>query len=107
MVAVFLHLLLGVLGALEGEVLQPGQHPAPGVHGAHKLVGGAQADREGEVLGVVLGPQGGHEASGALQPAHHLQPPLRGQLSVCKYSPCIRYSIFQGRFVACINNSRD
>ena len=36
-----LALLLGVLRALEGEVLEPGQHPAPGVHGAHQLVGGA------------------------------------------------------------------
>ena len=58
MVAVFLHLLLGVLQvhvycghctknrfyylrALEGEVLEPGQHPTPGVHRAHQLVGGA------------------------------------------------------------------
>ena len=41
MVAVFLHLLLGVLRALEGEVLEPRQHPTPGVNRAHQLVGGA------------------------------------------------------------------
>ena len=83
--SVLLALLLGVLGALEGEVLEPGQHAAPGVHGAHQLVGGAQADCEGQVLGVVSRPQSGHQASGALQPPHHLQTTLRGQLGVCKY----------------------
>ena len=79
---VFLHLLLGVLGTLEGEVLEPGQHPSSGVHSAHQLVGGAQADSEGEVLGVVLSPQSRDEASGALEPAHYLQTSLSGQLRV-------------------------
>ena len=83
MVSVLLALLLGVLGALEGEVLEPGQHAAPGVHGAHQLVGGAQADCEGQVLGVVLRLDGVHVASGALQPAHHLQPPASAELGVC------------------------
>ena len=72
---IFLHLLLGVLGTLEGEVLQSGQHPAPGVHGAHQLVGGAETHGEGEVLGVMLGLDAVHIPSGPLKPPDHLQTP--------------------------------
>ena len=82
--AVFLHLLLGVLRTLEGEVLQPGQHSAPGIHGAHKLVGGAETHGEGEVLGVVLGLDAVHIACGALQPPDHLQTPASAELCVWK-----------------------
>ena len=80
--AIFLHLLLGVLGTLEGEVLQPGQHPPPGVHRAHQLVGGAETHGEGEVLSVVLGLYAVHIACGALQPPDHLQTPASAELRV-------------------------
>ena len=52
MVAVFLHLFLGVLGALEREVGQSGEHPATAVHRGYQLVRGAQGDGEPEVLGI-------------------------------------------------------
>ena len=81
---IFLHLLLGILRTLECEVLEPGQHPAPGVHSTHQLVGGAKGHSEGQVLGVVPGPDGGHNACGSLQPSNNLQSPRRGQLRVLK-----------------------
>ena len=82
MLPVLLHLLLGVLRALEGEVGEPGQHPAARVHRRHQLVGAAQRHREGELLGTVPGAERGHEAGGSLQPPHHLQTPAGGQLRV-------------------------
>ena len=81
--SVFLHLFLSILRTLEGEVLQPGQHPPPGVDSADQLVGGAERDGEGQVLGVVPGPQAGHEASGTLQPAHYLETLASRELGVC------------------------
>ena len=80
--SVFLHLFLSILRTLEGEVLQPCQHPPPGVDSADQLVGGAERDGEGQVLGVVPRPQAGHEASGTLQPAHYLETPPSGELGV-------------------------
>ena len=80
--SVFLHLLLGILRTLKCEVLEPGQHPSPGVHGAHQLVGGAQGHREGQVLAIVLRLLGVNIASGPLQPTNHLQSSAGVQLSV-------------------------
>ena len=91
--AVFLHLLLGVLRTLEGEVLQPGQHPAPRVHRAHQLVGGAETHGEGEVLGVVLGLDAVHIPCGALQPPNHLQAP--GGAELCVWNGFIRFTFFE------------
>ena len=82
--SVFLHLFLGILWTLERKVLQSGQHPAPGVDGADQLVGGAQRDREGQVLGVLLGSQGGDDPSRSLQPANNLKSTVCGQLRICK-----------------------
>ena len=80
--AIFLHLFLGVLRALEREVLQPGEHATPRVHGAHQLVGAAEADREGQVLAVVLRLLGVNVASWTLEPSDHLQPAAGAQLRV-------------------------
>lgn len=80
--AIFLHLFLGVLRALEREVLQPGEHATPGVHGAHQLVRAAQTDREGQVLAVVLRLLGVNISSWTLEPSDHLQTSAGAQLSV-------------------------
>ena len=83
MLSVFLHLFLGVLRTLEGEVVKPDQHPAPGVHSADQLVGGAQRYSECQVLGVLLGSETGNNSSRTLQPTHYLESTVSGQLSVC------------------------
>ena len=75
--AIFLHLLLGVLRALEGEVGEPGKHPATAVHRGHELVGGAEVDGEPEVLGVVAGSLAPHDPGRSFQPAHNLKTALR------------------------------
>ena len=80
--SIFLHLLLGILRTLECEVLQPGQHPAPGVHSTHQLVGGAQGHSEGKVLAIVLRLLGVNIASGPLQPTNHLQSSAGAELGV-------------------------
>ena len=82
MVAVLLHLFLGLLRTLEREVLQSPQHPAPGVQRAHQLVGGAQTDGECQVLGILLRLLRVNIASGSLQPANYLQAPAGAELSV-------------------------
>ena len=81
--SVFLHLFLGVLRTLEGEVVKPDQHPAPGVHSADQLVGGAQRYSKCQVLGVLLGSETGNNSSRTLQPTHYLESTVSGQLSVC------------------------
>ena len=70
--SVFLHLFLGVLRTLEGEVVESDQHPPPGVDRADQLVGGAERDSEGQVLGVLPGSQTGDNPSRSLQPANNL-----------------------------------
>ena len=79
----YIYKYIPYLRALEGEVLQPGEHPAAAVHRAHQLVGGAQADGEGQQLGVVAGALGFHQPGRSLQPANNLQPAATSQLSVC------------------------
>ena len=70
--SVFLHLFLGVLRTLEGEVVKSDQHPPPGVDSADQLVGGSERHGECQVLGVLVGSQTGDNPSGSLQPAHDL-----------------------------------
>ena len=82
MVAIFLHLFLGVLGALEREVLEPGEHAPPGVHSAHQLVRAAETDSEGQVLAVVLRLLGVNISSWTLEPSDHLETSAGAQLSV-------------------------
>ena len=55
MLSILLHLLLCILGTLEGEVLESGQHSSSGIDSTDQLVRGSQGDSEGEILWVVLG----------------------------------------------------
>ena len=82
-VAVLLHLFLGFLRTLESEVLQSPQHAAPGVQGAHQLVGGAQADSEGQVFRILLRLLRVNIASWSLQPTNNLESSASVELRVC------------------------
>ena len=82
-VAVFLHLFLGFLRTLESEVLQSPQHAAPGVQGAHQLVGGAQADVECQVLRILLRLLRVNIACRSLQPTNNLETSASAEFRVC------------------------
>ena len=82
MLSILLHLLLCILRTLEGEVLESGQHSSSGIHSTDQLVGGAQGEGEGEILGVILGSHSGDNTSWTLQPSNYLQASFCRQLSV-------------------------
>ena len=82
MVAVLLHLFLGLLRTLESEVLQPSQHPPSRVDGAHQLVGAAETDVECQVLCILLWLLRVDIPRGTLQPADHLQPSTGAELGI-------------------------
>ena len=83
MVSVLLHLFLGFLRTLEGEVLQSRQHPTPGVQSADQLVGGAQADVECQVLRILLRLLRVNIACRSLQPTNNLETSASAEFRVC------------------------
>ena len=83
MMSVLLHLFLGLLRTLEGEVLQSPQHTTPGVQSAHQLVGGAEADVECQVLRILLRLLRVNIACWSLQPTNNLETSASAQFRVC------------------------
>ena len=79
---IFLHLFLGILRALESEVLEPCQHPSPGINSTDQLIGGAKGYSKGQVLGVVPCPDSGHNSRGTLKPSNYLQTAVGRELGV-------------------------
>ena len=69
---VLLDLLLGVLWALEGEILQSGKHSTSSVNSADQFVGGSEGHSECEVLGIFLGLLRGDDSCGTLEPSNNL-----------------------------------
>ena len=72
MLSILLHLLLGVLRTLKGEVLKSGQHSSSGIDSTDQLISRSQRDSKGKILRIILGSHCGDNTSWALQPTNYM-----------------------------------